>query len=52
MTEAEIYGREQARAYLQAIRTIPGCEHAYILATGPEIGTRESRHVNARPRKR
>src|SRR6266478_6696349 len=30
------------------IRTIPGCEHAYILATGPEIGTRESRHVNAR----
>ena len=48
LTEAEIHGREQARAYLQAIRTIPGCEHAYILATGPEIGTRESRHVNAR----
>src|ERR1700730_18725714 len=22
-------------------------ENAYILATGPEIGTRESRHVNA-----
>ena len=48
LTEAEIHGREQARAYLQAIRTIPGCGHAYILATGPEIGTRESRHVNAR----
>jgi len=48
LTEAEIHGREQARAYLQAIRTIPGCEHAYILATRPEIGTRESRHVNAR----
>src|SRR5216683_3289336 len=48
LTEAEIHGREQARAYVQAIRTIPGCEHAYILATGPEIGTRESRHVNAR----
>jgi len=48
LTEAEIHGREQARAYVQAIRTIPGCEHAYILATGPEIGTRESRHVDAR----
>jgi len=48
LTEAEIHGREQARAYVQAFRTIPGCEHAYILATGPEIGTRESRHVNAR----
>src|ERR1700680_1249527 len=36
-----------ASAYLQAIRTIPGCEQAYILATGPAIGTRESRHVNA-----
>jgi hypothetical protein len=47
LTEAEIHGREQARAYVQAIRTIPGCEQAYILATGPEIGTRESRHVNA-----
>src|SRR6202163_136783 len=47
LTEAEIHGREQARAYVQAIRTIPGCEQAYILATGPEIGRRESRHVNA-----
>src|SRR6202022_2860745 len=47
LTEAEIHGREQARAYVQAIRTIPGCEQAYILATGPEIGTRESRHMNA-----
>src|SRR5229473_2277592 len=28
LTEAEIDGREQARAYLQAIRTIPGCENA------------------------
>jgi hypothetical protein len=41
LTEAEIHGREQARAYLQAIRTLPGCENAYILATGPEIGTRD-----------
>jgi succinate dehydrogenase/fumarate reductase flavoprotein subunit len=47
MTDAEIGGREQARAYLQAIRTVPGCERAHILATGPEMGTRESRHVNA-----
>jgi hypothetical protein len=47
LTDAEIHGREQARAYLQAIRTVPGCGNAYILATGPEIGTRESRHVDA-----
>src|SRR5258708_25622720 len=48
LTEAEIDGREHARTYVQAIRIVAGCENAHILATGPEIGTRESRHVNAR----
>src|SRR5260221_9782096 len=47
LTEAEIDGREQARAYLQAIRTIPGCENASLLATVLKIGTRESRHANS-----
>ncbi len=46
ITEAELSGRRQAEAYLQAIRTIPGCEQAYLVSTGPEIGTRESRHLN------
>jgi hypothetical protein len=44
---AERSGREQAWAYLDAVRTIPGCEKAYLVSTGPEFGTRESRHVEA-----
>ena len=44
---AERSGREQAWAYLEAIRTIPGCEKAYLVSTGPEFGTRESRHIEA-----
>lgn len=48
MTDAEIYGRRQAWAYLDAVKTIPGCENAYLVATGPEFGTRESRHLNCR----
>ncbi|MBV9409197.1 MAG: FAD-dependent oxidoreductase, partial [Candidatus Eremiobacteraeota bacterium] len=35
-------------AYLDAIRTLPGHEKAYIAQSGPAIGTRESRHVIAR----
>ncbi len=46
ITQAEIAGRRQARAYLQAIQTIAGCEGAYLVSTGPEFGTRESRHLN------
>jgi hypothetical protein len=50
LTHAEVRGREQSRALLRAIQTIPGHECAYIVATGPQFGTRESRHVNARYR--
>jgi hypothetical protein len=46
-SDAERSGREQAWAYLEAIRTIPGCEGAYLASTGPEFGTRESRHIEA-----
>jgi hypothetical protein len=45
---AERRARRQAWAYLRAIRTLPGHERAYIVQTGPAIGTRESRHVVAR----
>ena len=48
ISRAEMSGRRQAQRYLEAIRSIPGCEHAYLVATGPEFGTRESRHINAR----
>jgi len=44
---AERFGRQQAWAYLEAIRSIPGCERAYLVSTGPEFGTRESRHIEA-----
>ena len=47
VSAAEASGREQARAYLTAIRELPGHERAYIASTGPHFGTRESRHVDA-----
>jgi glycine/D-amino acid oxidase-like deaminating enzyme len=47
---AEAHARAQARAYLEAVRGAPGCGAAYIVSTGPELGTRESRHVIGRHR--
>jgi hypothetical protein len=46
ISQAERSGRRQAWAYLDIIRTIKGCEDAYLAVTGPAFGTRESRHVN------
>src|SRR4029077_12667030 len=37
---------QQAWAYLNIIRTIRGCEDAYLVVTGPSFGTRESRHID------
>jgi len=45
VTRAELSGREQAWVYLDIIKTIPGCENAYLVSTGPEFGTRESLHL-------
>ena len=50
LTRAEIDTRQQAWCYLDILRGLPGCEQAYLVCTGPEIGTRESRHLNARHR--
>jgi succinate dehydrogenase/fumarate reductase flavoprotein subunit len=47
LTRAEISGRAQAWAILEALRELPGYEHAYLAQTGPAIGTRESRHAVA-----
>ncbi len=47
MSVAEENGRQQAWIYLDAIRSIPGCEGAYLVSTGPEFGTRESRHLQS-----
>jgi len=46
LSRAEMDVRRQAWAYLDAIRTVQGCGDAYLVSTGPEIGTRESRHLN------
>jgi len=48
LSAAEHHAREQAWSYLEAIRALPGHERAYIVASGPMIGTRESRHIVAR----
>lgn len=48
MSAAERRGRDQAWAYLEVIRGLPGCEKAHLVATGPDFGTRESRHIDAR----
>jgi hypothetical protein len=45
---AERRARAQAWQYLEAIRALPGHEKAYLIATGPAIGARESRHILAR----
>lgn len=47
LSRAEAHARKQAWVYLQILRGLPGCCNAYIATTGPEIGTRESRHINA-----
>src|SRR5205807_9512202 len=47
LSAAERRGREQAWAYLDVIRGLPGCGNAYLVSTGPEFGTRESRHIDA-----
>jgi hypothetical protein len=47
LSKAEAEGRRQAYEYLEILRTMPGCEKAYLVSTGPGFGTRESRHINA-----
>jgi succinate dehydrogenase/fumarate reductase flavoprotein subunit len=47
LSAAERRGREQAWAYLEVVRSLPGCEGAYLASTGPEFGTREARHIDA-----
>src|SRR5712664_2002955 len=47
LSKAEAEGRLQAYEYLEILRTMPGCERAYLVSTGPQFGTRESRHINA-----
>lgn len=50
VSRAEASARHLAQDALTALRSLPGCGSAYIVTTGPELGTRESRHVVTRER--
>ena len=45
LTAAEVEGRRLAQAFLPVLRGLAGFERAFIAATGPQIGIRETRHV-------
>ncbi|MDT5026040.1 MAG: hypothetical protein QOE61_2466 [Micromonosporaceae bacterium] len=47
-TAAIQHARRQARAYLEVLRSLPGCDGAYLVSTGPELGIRQSRDVVTR----
>jgi hypothetical protein len=49
LTRAETAARIQAWDYLNAFRnSMPGWRDAYLVATGPQIGVRETRHLVGR----
>jgi len=49
LSRAERHARAAARDYVAVLRdTHPGCGNATLLATGPQVGIRESRHPKAR----
>ena len=50
-TAAETLGRELAWRCVEALRRhAPGCENAYLLSAGPQVGIRDSRQAIARQR--
>jgi FAD dependent oxidoreductase len=50
VSRAETRARAKAWDYVTVLQTMPGWENAYLAQSGPVLGTRESRHVNARYR--
>lgn len=48
ISAAERQGRMQAKVYLDILRELPGHENMYLVSSGPNFGTRESRHINSR----
>jgi hypothetical protein len=48
LTEAEQSGREAAWLFIETLRRRPGFERAQLVATGPQLGIRETRHPQAR----
>lgn len=47
ITRAEQLGKQQAFEYLRILRQLPGHEKMHLVSSGPNFGTRESRHINA-----
>jgi hypothetical protein len=47
LTRAEMLGRKQAWTYLEVLRSLKGWQGAYLVSTGPDFGTRESRHIES-----
>ena len=47
LARAEMAARRQAWAFLPFLRRMPGFEKAFILATGPQIGIRETRRPHS-----
>lgn len=41
-------GRKQAKACMDILRKLPDHENKYLVTTGPNFGTRESRHIEAK----
>lgn len=48
ITSAEVSSRHQAQQYLEILEKLPEHEKMYLVSTGPNFGTRESRHVDAK----
>lgn len=48
LTCAEQQGRKQAQEYLKILKRLPGHQNMYLVSTGPNFGTRESRHIESR----
>ncbi|MDV5171872.1 FAD-dependent oxidoreductase [Photobacterium rosenbergii] len=45
-TEAEVFGRRQVRDYARFLNNfVPGCENAYVVDTGVEVGIRQTRSI-------
>lgn len=45
-TEAEVFGRRQVRDYARFLNNfVPGCEEAYVVDTGVEVGIRQTRSI-------
>ncbi|MFD8817366.1 FAD-dependent oxidoreductase [Streptomyces sp. NPDC059627] len=47
LSRATAHARRQAHAYLEVIRSLPGCADAYLVSTA-DLGTRQSRHIVSR----